>query len=1815
MHISFFWLTGLTSIYPSSPTPEFWTTGIPLSLGPNLTDEPAICAQGDNIFVAWSDNRLGTWEVFFRYSLDGGATWQREERVTRSGSDSVQPAIACSLSNVHFVWLESNLSETQCRYKSWNGNRWSPVRTLSRTGASVRRPKIGTAASGNWTTVVWDSQTAHLDSSGKLPRNTRTTAIITHSGDGGRTWIQPQPIAPGDWDTREPDIAGGLQSVYVTWVDNRDNKPEIFVKRWNGSIAGNDARVSSIGICRKPSIALLEPHIHVAWESKLSEIAPATVFSAESTDAGQTWGSVQKVSTETYESVAPQILVRRDDEWIVWQDAGESVNWKIRAACHSGHGWTVAEIFSDDQGVSTLAAIAKSGSIPEEQIHIVWVNRPSPAMSNTEGNTSRIIYRRRDTIPPTIPAQPIHIDADARTGFDNDSQLTFSWQSLEQSNFPYADGQQYHVFVSIDDGDFTEIGSTNQNIVEVGSEDNKRYRVAIQTFDSVGNRSELSEPSLPVFVDRHPPNVQIHLPATDTVVTRPIPVIASCVDSNLVECHVRFGKTTSPQAWTRLIQPIRIQFERERIAVWDTSNLNGIYTLALTAVDQAGNLTAKTVRLNIDNKPPLPLASSNGAVRLTDFNAAFFFRTPVWSPDGQKIAFSSNEGGAVDIWLLNLRDRSRHRLMRDMAVDLNPAWHPNSERLVFQSRHPSQIGAGVTETNTGSREKWEIWTIQSDGSDHRMLFQFDDINMNPQPTMTGNVASHTHIAEGLVTPAWSPTGEQIAFAADVDGDFEIWAARNASAVLSGARAQVVQLTSNKIHDIYPDWAPDASQIAFQSERNGNWEVGLIEIDGTGEMVLHQSPANETRPVWSPDSKSILFLSDQGEDLQSPFVLNLTERRITQISPIASGRQPIDLPQIVNSADWSPDGKAIVYQSNDMIYFMPLEFPGPTIEARFEQPVNGAHVHGKVNLLGIARGEMFQEYRLEYASISAVNQWNRIGGKSTVPVTPAPFNLNDSSLITGGFLGQWDVRKLSGVYVLRLVAVTNTGDEIEDRVNVYVENERPRLEILHPSEALHTTDRLITVRGRAEKQSTVSIDNAIVRVDEDGSFETQLFLKEAENRIAIRAVNPFGLETSVFRNVYLKEGPPELIVDSPEDFAILDVPYVTVSGQVNTAEVQLKINDVVIPMQSNRRFSRTLPLQPKNPGPIGSEDILIRVEVFDRLGNRNEVQRRVIYQPNVEVRKDVNPPGITDIFPPGGTVVQQADPQITAILIDDVEIVQSTIHFSFDEDEYVFDKTEGAAIFDGDIFDFNPVTGQFTYAPPNELVDGRHTFKWNVQDIEGNLAESAEIEFIIDTLPFYAAISAERTGDLLKVFVDTNKRLNVIPSARILPSGSPLGYTLNLHSSNNNTLHSEPDVATDLLSFRYEDQFRMAPSQTGFTLSAVVRLPRFGQEFQLNGGQLSLVGYFSDRNRYPEIPPASFPQSIAERASRLDVSHLFVEGGPRVVLIDPNLDPDFKVTLRSQSGLDQNRVLAQNQNAIERRLTILQPVYMIEANVQKQDTLLWITLPIPQPGSVLDFARMSPRFQGVQSNGKEASANVKHMVLYWWDSREETWMPLDTDHNQYTALGAIGQQFGSYALLTEKDPPIIRSIRPGDGEEVPLNRFFIEAEITDVGSGVDSIQLQVNGLPVQFHYEPDTGRLTYVPSDLKSGKHTLELSAADRANNSVYHHQNFFTREIFDFVGEVSVYPNPAAHLVKFQFNLTKTADVALKIYDTAGQLVHMANWGAVTGNSPAYGIDKFIWNCENQEGETVASGVYIYILEAASRKQTVSRSGKIAVVR
>ncbi len=87
------------------------------------------------------------------------------------------------------------------------------------------------------------------------------------------------------------------------------------------------------------------------------------------------------------------------------------------------------------------------------------------------------------------------------------------------------------------------------------------------------------------------------------------------------------------------------------------------------------------------------------------------------------------------------------------------------------------------------------------------------------------------------------------------------------------------LTTHPGADRDPTLSPDGTRVAFASDREGQWDIYLVESDGTGLVRLTTDPAADRQPAWSPDGTRIAFQSDRagqadlytigadGEDLQ------------------------------------------------------------------------------------------------------------------------------------------------------------------------------------------------------------------------------------------------------------------------------------------------------------------------------------------------------------------------------------------------------------------------------------------------------------------------------------------------------------------------------------------------------------------------------------------------------------------------------------------------------------------------------------------------------------------------------------------------------------------------------------------------------------------------------------------------------------------------------------------------------------------------------------------------------------------------------------
>ena len=187
-----------------------------------------------------------------------------------------------------------------------------------------------------------------------------------------------------------------------------------------------------------------------------------------------------------------------------------------------------------------------------------------------------------------------------------------------------------------------------------------------------------------------------------------------------------------------------------------------------------------------------------------------------WSPDGTKIAFTSDRDKNDEIYVMNADGTDQINLTNSRAGDYCPSWSPDGKMIVFYSM----------------RGNGQIYVINADGSDQRKLIAFSDNRY----------------------PSWSPDGRKIVFSSDKGGG------KDGVAVINADGSGCKRLAETSISASKPLWSPDGTKIAFVSRIDGNLEIYIMNADGTDPKNLTNNPADDMDLSWSPDGKKIAFVS-------------------------------------------------------------------------------------------------------------------------------------------------------------------------------------------------------------------------------------------------------------------------------------------------------------------------------------------------------------------------------------------------------------------------------------------------------------------------------------------------------------------------------------------------------------------------------------------------------------------------------------------------------------------------------------------------------------------------------------------------------------------------------------------------------------------------------------------------------------------------------------------------------------------------------------------------------------------------------------------
>lgn len=243
---------------------------------------------------------------------------------------------------------------------------------------------------------------------------------------------------------------------------------------------------------------------------------------------------------------------------------------------------------------------------------------------------------------------------------------------------------------------------------------------------------------------------------------------------------------------------------------------------------------------------------------------------PVWSPDGNWLAFTRHQGSTIYLFLRSADGKEERRLTKREAPEYDACWSPDGKRLAFAYDNAMPNQGDI-----------EVYSIGADGE-----------GLQAVSTSPGKLTHEEW-------PGWSPDGEWIAFSSTREDNQDIYVCRPDGKDLK-------RLTSDPAIDAHPCWSPDGKHIAFSTGRWGGMELATMNADGSGLTRLTESRGLDDYPAWSPDGRRIAFTSNRDGNLE-----------IYTIDP--DGKNPRNETQhaaIDNFPTWSPDGKLTFVSNRD-----------------------------------------------------------------------------------------------------------------------------------------------------------------------------------------------------------------------------------------------------------------------------------------------------------------------------------------------------------------------------------------------------------------------------------------------------------------------------------------------------------------------------------------------------------------------------------------------------------------------------------------------------------------------------------------------------------------------------------------------------------------------------------------------------------------------------------------------------------------------------------------------------------------------------------
>ncbi|MCZ6776778.1 MAG: hypothetical protein O7D34_10020 [Ignavibacteria bacterium] len=318
-------------------------------------------------------------------------------------------------------------------------------------------------------------------------------------------------------------------------------------------------------------------------------------------------------------------------------------------------------------------------------------------------------------------------------------------------------------------------------------------------------------------------------------------------------------------------------------------------------------------------------ATGGSPTRLTNDEATIALH-PAWSRDGRWIFFSSNRGGALNLWRVRFQDDPPSglgpplRMTTGIGEDVNPAVSPDGKNIAYSTVHTApdiwQVDLATSRlTRLTSETTIEDYPrFSPDGN--RLLFYSDRKERIELWMMDMKTKEKTRLSQGGgAQNAWSPDGRLVAYGTP-----------QGLKILDPISAKETTV-GKQLATAYPAFSPDGKEVCFQGRDVHQYRLYRASVSGGAVSIVNTPEGEPGNANYSKDGKTIFYQLDQlgyrniwATDLQS-----------SEVRQISTGNTDDAHPHV------SPDGQRIMFLRNHRdLYVLPINGGEPELVFAFKE---------------------------------------------------------------------------------------------------------------------------------------------------------------------------------------------------------------------------------------------------------------------------------------------------------------------------------------------------------------------------------------------------------------------------------------------------------------------------------------------------------------------------------------------------------------------------------------------------------------------------------------------------------------------------------------------------------------------------------------------------------------------------------------------------------------------------------------------------------------------------------------------------------------